>query len=218
MLPHNTIQRAGGSIQSWQSLSRPRHGVGDASFPQSVELALVAVSQAVAQLNEVAVVATVAASTGCRLPVAVQRPNLPRNAADANPFEVGREASQISVSAIDVPPFGRGRGQQGPVLRHSAREFNRLLCGQVVKVSAECLELGHDPEDVGMGDRTANLERTSRAFDLPHRDMRGRKRVDGLPSRSMPPLERKRFVVAHGTKSTRPARSWSLWCRESLLR
>lgn len=196
MVPHDTVQGACCSTEAGQAAPGPRDGVGDASSPEVVELALVAVSQGIAKLDQILVVGLVASPADVSPPMVVS-PDPPLEASYAEPPEVLLDAANVGVASIEEPPFG-GRGdEERAKLRHRSGELDHPLGAEIVKVANECLELGDDPEHVGVTQRSADRERASRSIDLTHGRVRCGQRVDRIPSWSKPRPQRDGPRVRH---------------------
>lgn len=81
--------------------------------------------------------------------------------------------------------------------RPGSRPLAQLLGGEFVQVAREGLKFRDDPQDVGVGNRPTDLERSAWPFDLAHGRVRCRQGVDGLSPRTEPSFQRDRARVRH---------------------
>lgn len=182
MIPHDAVQGTCGAAEAWQPASRPRHRVQHTSGAQLVELLLVAVSQGVAQRDQVLVAGLVAAPPRRRTPPEVMHRDTAADASDPDSPEVHLQATQVRVPSVDHPSAGRCGDQHGLRTRISPRQADKRLSREVMKVAGKRLELRNDSKDIGVRDRSADLQRPARTIDLAELRVRLGQRLDRLAS------------------------------------
>ena len=102
------------------------------------------------------------------------------------------EAPQIGISPIDVAALGRGGDKQGLKAHVWPRELHEFVGSEVVQVAYEALVLGDHPQQIGMCDRSPDLEwATGTTIELPKFRVCVSKDIDGRPPIDVPALQRK---------------------------
>ena len=131
-----------------------------------VELLLVAVSQGVAQRDQVLVVGLVAAPRRRRTPAGVVHRYAAADASDTDSPEVHLQAAQVRVPPVDHPSACRRGDQHGLRTRIRPRQADHRLSREVMKVARKRLELRDNSKDIGVRDRSADLQRPPRTIDF----------------------------------------------------
>lgn len=198
MIPRGMIQGRCESIEAQQPRPSPREGVQHALPAKRINLTLVPVRERVAQFDQVAVLGLVTSSDTSAVPVPIVRLELRAEIGETDTSEVVPQASEVGIAPIDVSALGGGGNQEGSEAHVWLRKLHELVGAKVMEVSNEALKLRHHAEQIGVCDRTPELELTSGStIELPELGMRLSEDVDGGASFSAPSLQRKGTVVGH---------------------
>lgn len=88
---------------------------------------------------------------------------------DAEPPKVPLETPEISVAAVDRPPFGNCGAQKRTKGHTRVGELDKTFASKIVEVASKRRERRNDPKYVGMGKRPPDLQRSAGSVDLSDR-------------------------------------------------
>lgn len=190
MIPHDVIKGAGCPVETGEPVPGPRNGIGDPPRSKPVELALIAVSESVAKLDEVAVESPIASARWMVHPQRIACGEPAVDTIDTEPAKIPLEARKVGVATIEEAALGGRRGEQRPELRLRVRQVDHLLCREPMKVTGEGLELRHHVQDVGVADGAPDLERSAWSVHFAHRRVGCGQGVDRFSAWAQPSPER----------------------------